>query len=130
MNHGRAEEAQETLEAVCAKWEERCPRAAQRWTRNWPRRSTFLRYPEPLRKLIHTTNIIEGYHPPHGAQGHPDQRVFDGDLAVPKLMYLVQQPIARETWQRPQLNWRSIYLSIEIHFEDRIDTQSKATNTL
>ena len=116
------------LEAFAAKWEERYPRAVQSWTSNWQRLSTFLRYPEPLRKLIYTTNIIEGYHA-QLRKTTKTKRVFDGDLAVLKLICLVQQRIAREKWQR-LLNWRSIYLSIEILFADRINTRSTATNTL
>lgn len=117
------------LEAFAVKWQERYPRAVQSWTSNWPRLSTFLRYPAELRKLIYTTNIIEGYHA-QLRKATKTKRVFDGDLAVLKLIYLVQQRIAREKWQRPLLNWRSIYLSIEILFADRINTRSTATNTL
>lgn len=117
------------LEAFAAKWEDRYPRAVQSWTTNWPRLSTFLHYPEELRKLIYTTNIIEGYHA-QLRKVTKTKRVFDGDLAVLKLIFLVQQRIAREKWQRPLLNWRSIYLSIEILFADRINTRSTATNKL
>jgi transposase-like protein len=117
------------LEAFTAKWEGRYPRAVQSWTNNWPRLSTFLRYPEPLRKLIYTTNIIEGYHA-QLRKATKTKRVFDGDLSVLKLIYLAQQRIARGKWQRPLLNWRSIYLSVEILFTDRINIRSTATNKL
>lgn len=123
------EAALQGLEAFAAKWEERYPRAVQSWTTNWARLSTYLRYPEPLRKLIYTTNIIEGYHA-QLRKATKTKRVFDGDMAVLKLIYMVQQRIAREKWQRPLLNWRSIYLSIEILFADRINSRSTAINTL
>jgi hypothetical protein len=60
------------LEAFAAKWEGRYPRAVQSWTNNWPRLSTFLRYPEPLRKL----DLHHQHHrglPCPAAQGHQDQ---------------------------------------------------------
>lgn len=86
---------------------------------NWARLSTFLGYPEPLRKVICTSNMIEGYHE-QLRKVTKTKRVFHGDLAALKLIYLVQQRIAREKWQRPMLNWRSIYLTLEILFEDRL----------
>ena len=48
------------------------------------------------------------------------KRVFDGDRSLLKLLYLVQQRIAQEQWDRPVLNWRSIYLQFEILFKDRL----------
>ncbi|MBK8225543.1 MAG: transposase [Flavobacteriales bacterium] len=87
------------LEAFAAKWEERYPRAVQSWTNNWPRLSTFLGYPEPLRKLIHHQHH-RGLPRPI-AQGHQDQAGLRWRLAVLKLIFLVQQRIARDKWQRP-----------------------------
>lgn len=111
--------ALEALDAFAAKWEQRYPKVVESWRNNWTRLSTFLRYPEALRKLIYTTNIIEGYHA-QLRKVTKTKRVFDGDLSVLKLIYLVQQRIAREKWRKPLLNWRSIYLSIEILFKDRL----------
>jgi len=70
------------LEAFAAKWEDRYPRAVQSWTNNWLRLSTFLNYPERLRKLIDTTNnIVECYHA-QLRKATKTKRVFDGDLAA------------------------------------------------
>ncbi|MBK7383890.1 MAG: transposase [Flavobacteriales bacterium] len=97
----------------------RYPRVVESWRSNWPRLSSFLRYPEPIRRMIYTTNIIEGYHA-QLRKATKTKRIFDGDLAVLKLIYLVQQRIANEQWANPLLNWRTIYLSIEILFKDRL----------
>jgi len=111
--------ALEALDAFAEKWEHRYPRVVESWRNNWARLSTFLRYPEPIRRLMYTTNIIEGYHA-QLRKVTKTKRVFDGDQAVLKLLYLVQQRIAREKWQKPLLNWRSIYLQLEILFKDRL----------
>ncbi|MCC5364895.1 transposase, partial [Staphylococcus aureus] len=78
----------------------RYPKAVESWRSNWARLSTFLSYPEALRKLIYTTNIIEGYHA-QLRKVTKTKRVFDGDMAVLKLIYLVQQRIAKEKWRKP-----------------------------
>ena len=111
--------ALEALDALAEKWGHRYPRVVESWRNNWARLSTFLRYPEPIRRLIYTTNIIEGYHA-QLRKVTKTKRVFDGDQALLKLLYLVQQRIAKDKWQRPLLNWRSIYLQLEILFNDRL----------
>ncbi|MBL0127340.1 MAG: IS256 family transposase [Flavobacteriales bacterium] len=111
--------ALEALDALAEKWGDRYPKVVESWRNNWARLSTFLRYPEPIRRLIYTTNIIEGYHA-QLRKVTKTKRVFDGDQAVLKLLYLVQQRIAKEKWQKPLLNWRSIYLQLEILFKDRL----------
>lgn len=107
------------LEAFAAKWEARYPKAVESWRNNWVRLSAFLHYPEAIRKLMYTTNIIEGYHA-QLRKVTKTKRVFDGDQSVLKLLYLVQQRIAQQKWQRPLLHWRSIYLQLEILFPDRL----------
>jgi len=32
------------------------------WENNWSKLSTYFKYPAGIRKLIYTTNTIEGYH--------------------------------------------------------------------
>lgn len=113
------QEAEAALEAFAIGWVKRYPRVVESWRSNWPRLSSFLRYPEPIRRMMYTTNIIEGYHA-QLRKVTKTKRVFDGDKALLKLLYLVQQRIANEQWANPLLNWRSIYLSIEILFKDRL----------
>jgi len=120
--------ALEAFKAFADKWEERYPMVVESWRTNWVRLTTFLRFPEAIRKLIYTTNIIEGYHA-QLRKVTKTKRVFDGDMAVLKLLYLVQQRIAREKWQNPMLNWRPINLSLEIMFKERLrpDDQHRST---
>lgn len=113
------QEAEAALETFAIGWEKRYPRVVESWRSNWPRLSSFLRYPEPIRRMMYTTNIIEGYHA-QLRKVTKTKRVFDGDKALLKLLYLVQQRIANEQWANPLLNWRTIYLSIEILFKDRL----------
>lgn len=111
--------AQIALEAFAQKWGPRYPKVVESWRNNWPRLCTYLRYPEAIRRMIYTTNIIEGYHA-QVRKVTKTKRVLDGDMAALKLLYLVQQRISREQWQRPLINWRSIHLQLEILFKDRL----------
>ncbi|MBK7384995.1 MAG: transposase [Flavobacteriales bacterium] len=53
------QEAEAALETFAIGWEKRYPRVVESWRSNWPRLSSFLRYPEPIRRMMYTTNIIE-----------------------------------------------------------------------
>ena len=44
------------------KWGEQYPIVIKSWRDNWNRLSEFFQYSEPIRKLIYTTNTVEGYH--------------------------------------------------------------------
>lgn len=107
------------LDALAEKWGHRYPKVVESWRNNWTRLSTFLRYPEPIRRLIYTTSIIEGYHA-QLRKVTKTKRVFDGNQALLKLLYLVQQRIAKDKWRKPMLNWQSIYLELEILIEERL----------
>src|SRR5690606_39049344 len=44
------------------KWGEKYPVVIDSWRRNWDRLTTYFRYDKSIRKLIYTTNTIEGFH--------------------------------------------------------------------
>ena len=47
---------------LAEKWEKKYPIGIDSWHRNWDKLSTYFKYPEAIKKLIYTTNTIEGYH--------------------------------------------------------------------
>ena len=49
------------LEAFGEKWNGKYPKIAQSWEANWPKLSTYFKYPQEVRTLIYTTNAIEGF---------------------------------------------------------------------
>ncbi len=52
------------LERLSEKWSKKYPVVIGSWQRNWEKLTTYFAYPAAIRKLIYTTNTIEGYHPP------------------------------------------------------------------
>lgn len=49
------------LDAFDEKWREEHPKIAKSWKNNWANLSTYFKYLEAVRKLIYTTNTIEGF---------------------------------------------------------------------
>jgi len=56
------EQAEANLDLLEQKWGKKYGVAVRSWRDNWPRLSTFFQYPEEIRKVIYTTNMIEGFH--------------------------------------------------------------------
>ena len=59
MNKDAAEQALDELEL---KWGEEYPIVIKSWRENWERLSAYFRYSKPIRRIIYTTNTVEGYH--------------------------------------------------------------------
>ena len=87
------------------------------WSDNWDRLSEFFQYSEPIRKLIYTTNTVEGYHR-QIRKVTKNKGVFPNDTALVKLVYLAYRN-ARKKWTMPVPNWGIISQQIAIKFEDR-----------
>ena len=73
------------------------------WRRNWDRLSVYFAYAPEIRRVIYTTNIIEGFHR-QLRKVTKTKGAFSSDEALMKLLYLVQEEIT-STWKRPIHNW-------------------------
>jgi transposase-like protein len=56
------QEAMLALEHLENTWGKRYPQAIATWRNHWPHLSTFLAYPECIRRAIYTTNAVEAVH--------------------------------------------------------------------
>jgi putative transposase len=54
--------AEERLHKLDAEWGKKYPAVIKSWYSHWEALSQYFKYPEELRRLIYTTNIIEGFH--------------------------------------------------------------------
>ena len=52
--------ARAELDSFDEKWSGKYPKIAKSWKDNWANLSTYFKYPEAVRRLIYTTNTIEG----------------------------------------------------------------------
>ena len=55
------ESALDALDSFAAAWDSKYPKISKSWYENWPNLSTYFKFPQELRKLIYTTNTIEGF---------------------------------------------------------------------
>lgn len=111
------EEGETNLLELAEKWGEKYPAAIRSWENNWTELSTFFDFPAEIRRLIYTTNTIEGYNR-QLRKVTKNKTVFPTAKSVRKVLYLAHMNI-RKKWSKPILNWAKIRNQLAIHFEGR-----------
>ncbi|MEY8229993.1 IS256 family transposase [Oscillospiraceae bacterium 50-16] len=53
--------ALDALEVFAQHWDKKYPKISSSWRDNWPNLCTYFKYPQEIRRLIYTTNAIEGF---------------------------------------------------------------------
>lgn len=106
--------AEFALDKFEEKWGKKHPSVIRSWRNNWDLLSNFFKYEKAIRKMIYTTNIVEGYHR-QLRQVSKNKGSFSTEMSLLKLLYLKIDKISKSA-QRPISGWRSIYQQLEIHF--------------
>jgi transposase-like protein len=81
------------------KWGHKYPVVIQSWNTNWEKLSNYFQYDERVRKLIYTTNPVEGFHR-QVRKVTKTKGAFPNDMALLKLIYLATENIAKK-WTQP-----------------------------
>lgn len=120
--------AEGNLDVVETKWGKKYPAIFTSWRKNWVNLSTFYNYPEDIRKVMYTTNIIESFHK-QVRKVTKTKGAFTSDMALLKLIYLATMNIV-EKWSNPIKNWGCIASKLYIIFGDRakIDINRQSYN--
>lgn len=110
--------AELNLEKLAEKWQKKYPVVIKSWQDNWHKLSTFFKYTEDIRRIIYTTNTIEGFHR-QVRKVTKNKGVFPSDDALLKLVYLAYRNISKK-WTQPLQNWSLTVSQLSIHFEGRL----------
>lgn len=106
------------LEAFGEKWNSKYPKIAQSWEANWPKLSTYFKYPQEVRTLIYTTNAIEGFNR-QLRKVTKSKSVFPTDDSLLKMLYLAMIDITKK-WTGKRRDWGIIHSQLEVFFADRL----------
>ncbi|WP_417629183.1 IS256 family transposase [Pedobacter alpinus] len=106
------------LDELDEKWGNKYVKVIESWRRNWSKLTTYFRYDAAIRKLIYTTNTIEGFHR-QVRKVTKTKGAFTSDMALIKLIYLAQKNIS-EKWTMPLSNWATTAQKLAIWFPDRM----------
>jgi transposase-like protein len=110
-------EALNKLEAFKAKWDKQYPSCIKSWEENWDVLITFFAYPTEVRKIIYTTNIIEGLNRQF-RQITKCKTGFINDDSLRRMLYLASKRIV-EHWTARCQNWDRVLSHLDVMFADR-----------
>ena len=111
-------EALSALDVVEEKWGKKYPTAIRIWRDNWDVISPFFSFPQEIRTIMYTTNIIEGVNRQF-RKVTKTKSTFPSDESLLKMLYLASQNIMKK-WTVRYRDWDSIYNQLSIYFDNRI----------
>ena len=111
--------AEDALDALEAKWGKQYPIVIQSWRNKWENLSVYFKYPEPIRRVIYTTNTIEAVHRQF-RKLTKTKGGFPNENSLLKLLY-VGIKNASKKWTMPIQNWNLTLSQLAIYFEGRLD---------
>lgn len=88
------------------------------WQTHWESLSHYFQYSGEIRKLIYTTNAIEGFHR-QIRKFTKTKGAFTSETALFKLVYCACQKIAQK-WTAPLQNWALTISQLDVYFQGRL----------
>jgi putative transposase len=118
-----AEQAELELDLLIGEWGDKYKAIGKLWKENWERVIPFFAFPAEVRKVIYTTNAVEGLN--RGLRKVIKNRgAFPSEEAALKLLFLAQRNIS-EKWETMQ-HWKEALNQFEILWGERIRTAREA----
>lgn len=106
------------LDTFSEHWDKKYPTISQSWRANWANLSTYFKFPQELRRLIYTTNAIEGFNR-QLRKVTKAKSVFPTDESLFKMLYLAMMDITQK-WTGRRQDWSMIHAQLAVYFEDRM----------
>lgn len=106
------------LDELNKKWGEKYPIVIRSWRSNWEQLSQFFKYPPDIRRIIYTTNTVEGFNR-QLRKVTKSKGVFPNEQALLKMIYLAARDIMKK-WTTTIYNWALSAQQLAIYFGDRM----------
>ncbi len=112
--------AKENLIKLEEKWGDKYPHSVAQWLGNWGRVSAYFNFPEPLRKVVYTTNAVEAIHR-RLRKVTKAKGAFPSASSLSKILYLAVRDMSSKN--RRVNGWNQILSSLAILYGDRVTSQ-------
>jgi transposase-like protein len=100
------------------KWSGKFPLAIRTWYDHWEHLSPYFSHTPEVRRIMYTTNIIEGVHR-QMRKVTKSKGAFSSENALLKLLYLASMRII-DKWTMPLPNWPLVFSQLYLKFEERV----------
>jgi putative transposase len=121
-----AEAGKLALSEFGAKWDSRYPTISKTWHQNWDVLSPFFSYPEPIRRVIYTTNAVESLNS-QLRRVTRNRGSFPTPDSVRKVLYLALRKASKK-WTMPIRDWGAALNQFSILFPGRLTGESAGVN--
>lgn len=99
------------------KWNQKYPLIVKSWRNNWLHLTRFYDYSEDIRRIMYTTNTIEGFNR-QIRKYTKTKGAFSNDKALMKLVLAISKGIA-DKWSAKPAKWGLIKQQLIIKYEER-----------
>lgn len=99
-------------------WNNKYPKVIHSWEDNWLELTTYFSYPTEIRKIIYTTNTVEGFHR-QIRKVTKTKTAYPTDNALRKIIYLATMD-AMKKWIKPNPGWLECEGQFKIMFAGRL----------
>ena len=113
----KKETAAKNLDALEEKWGGKYPAIIKSWRSNWDELTAYFKYSAQIRKIIYTTNTVEGFNR-QIRKITKSKGAFPSEDALLKLVWLASQNIIKK-WSSALSNWALAAQQFYIHFPER-----------
>jgi transposase-like protein len=110
--------AEANLKELDGKWGKKYPIVIKSWYDNWEALTQYFKYPPEIRRMIYTTNMIEGYHR-QLRKVTKTKGAFASENALLKLIYLASMRII-EKWKLTPWGWKTTLQQLILIFDRRV----------
>ena len=108
----------DALVDIREKWGKKYPYAVSNWENNWEDVSPFFQFPDEVRRIMYTTNVIEGLNRQY-RKVTKTKSVFPSDSSLEKMLYLASLNVAKK-WTQRYRNWDQVIGQLTVLYGERL----------
>ena len=106
------------LENIKETWGKKYPYAISNRENNWEDVSSFFQFSNDIRRIMYTTNIIEGLNRQY-RKVTKTKSVFPSDAALEKMLYLASENVIKK-WTQRYRNWDQVLNQLIVLYGERL----------
>lgn len=107
------------LESLKETWGKKYPYAISSWEINWDVVRPFFQFTDDIRRIMYTTNIIEGLNRQF-RKVTKTKSSFPNDTSLEKMLYLASQNVIKK-WTQRYRNWDLVLSQLSILYSERLN---------
>lgn len=106
------------LDTIKEKWGKKYPYAISNWENNWEDVNSFFQFSNEIRRIMYTTNIIEGLNRQY-RKVTKTKSVFSSDTSLEKMLYLASENITKK-WTQRYRGWDQVLGQLIVLYGERL----------